>query len=98
MIEIRHIDEAHRQDINIPNEPFSLFGRMLPAYQNDWWSYTVERFPEESVKKTCFPDENCDYAAMTAEGSIFLGAYDGDKCVGLAILQQAFSNTCTSTI
>ena len=54
---------------------------MLPAYQNGWWSYTVERFPDESVKKTCFPDENYDYAAMTAEGSIFLGAYDGDKCV-----------------
>ena len=29
---IRVIDRDHSKDINIPNEPFSLFGRMIPAY------------------------------------------------------------------
>ena len=29
MFEIRLIDAEHKQDINIPNEPFSLFGRIL---------------------------------------------------------------------
>ena len=32
MIEIRKIDAAHKQDIRIPNQPFPLFGRLLPAY------------------------------------------------------------------
>lgn len=32
MLEIRIIDVEHKQDINIPNEPFLLFGRMIPSY------------------------------------------------------------------
>lgn len=37
----------------------------------------------------CFPDENYDYDKM-AQNGIFVGAYDGDKCIGLAILQHHF--------
>ena len=37
----------------------------------------------------CFPDENYDYDKMT-NNSIFVGAYEGEKCIGLAILQQAW--------
>ena len=36
----------------------------------------------------CFPDEHYDYDAM--HDSVFLGAYDGALCVGLAILQPGF--------
>ena len=90
MIEIRKIDEAHQQDIQLPNEPFPLFGRVLPAYQDGQWSYTVERWDASTVKEMCFPDEDYDFAAMSEEGSVFLGAYDGETCVGLAILQPGF--------
>lgn len=88
MIEIRIIEEAHKQDINIPNEPFSLFGRMIPSYTNERWQYRAVRFGEEERGEMCFPDENYDYEKLS-ENSIFVGAYDGNKCVGLAILQQA---------
>ena len=81
---------AHQKDINLPNEPFPLFGRMLPAYRDGQWSYTVERWGANAVKEICFPDESCDFAAMSEEGSVFLGAYDGETCVGLAILQPGF--------
>lgn len=37
----------------------------------------------------CFPDESYDYDAM-CKNSIFIGAYDGDICIGLAIMQHAF--------
>lgn len=36
----------------------------------------------------CFPDENYDYDKLSTN-SVFVGAYDGDECIGLAILQQA---------
>lgn len=88
MIEIRTIDPQHKADIRLPNEPFSLFGRLLPAYQNGTWTYELLRYPPEEVTQMCFPDEDYDYDAMT--DSIFLGAYDGDVCVGLAILQPGF--------
>lgn len=35
-----------------------------------------------------FPDENYRYAEM--QDAVFLGAYDGVKCVGLAILEPGF--------
>lgn len=33
----------------------------------------------------CFPDEDYDYDSL-ANDHVFVGAYDGDKCVGLAVL------------
>lgn len=89
MIEIKIIDQEHEQDINIPNEPFPLWGRMIPSYTNEKWSYTVERYNLQDVSEMCFPDENYNYGEM-CKNSIFIGAYDGDTCVGLAIMQDAF--------
>ena len=87
MIEIREINETGKADINIPNEPFTLFGRMVPSYVDEQWSYRTELFDEKDVSEMRFPDENYDYEAMK-ENHVFLGAYDGDKCVGLAILRD----------
>ena len=88
MIEIRIVDAQHKTDINIPNEPFRMFGKIIPTYNREKWSYELCRFSPENVTEMCFPDENYDYDSMT--DSIFLGAYDGDKCIGLAILQRGF--------
>ena len=88
MIEIRIINEQSKTDINIPNEPFPLFGKIIPFFLNGEWSYRFVPYPEEKITEMCFPDENYDYDAMS--DSIFLGAYDGDHCIGLAILQPGF--------
>ncbi len=29
---VRVIDFEHRKDINIPNEPFLMYGRLIPSY------------------------------------------------------------------
>lgn len=89
MIEIRQINSACKADINIPNEPFTLFGRMEPSYANGRWSYRNVLYNAKDVTEMCFPDENYDYEAMK-ENHVFLGAYDGDKCIGLAILRDAW--------
>ncbi len=88
MIEIRQIDARHKADINIPNEPFPLFGKIVPACHEGTWTYDIIRYASEDVAEMCFPDENYDYEAMA--DSVFLGAYDGESCVGLAILQPGF--------
>ncbi|MBQ9121049.1 MAG: GNAT family N-acetyltransferase, partial [Clostridia bacterium] len=76
-------------DINLPNEPFKLYGLMLPSYNNGKWDHTVMYLPPENHTEMCFPDESYDYGKMS-EDSVFIGAYDGEKCIGLAIMQQAF--------
>lgn len=88
-IKIRVIEADRKDDINIPNEPFKLYGLMLPSYNNGKWDHTVINFPRENHTEMCFPDENYDYGKMAGE-YVFVGAYDGEQCVGLAILKQEF--------
>lgn len=88
-MEIRIIDSGHREDIRIRNEPFELWGRMKPTFIDGKWDYTIEKLPVQDITDMCFPDENYDSDAMRKD-SIFLGAYDKDKCIGLAVLQQGF--------
>lgn len=91
MITIKIIHRERKEDINIKNQPFKLFGRMIPSYANETWSYEVEQFAGTEIMEMCFPDENYDYDRMSTN-HIFIGAYDGDMCVGLAILRQAMMN------
>ena len=88
MIEIREIDAPHRADINLPNEPFALTGRILPSYQDGAWSWRFQPCAPEDAAEMCFPDEHDQYEQM--QDSTFLGAYDGETCVGLAVLQPGF--------
>ncbi|MDO4320927.1 MAG: GNAT family N-acetyltransferase [Lachnospiraceae bacterium] len=84
-IVIRYIERERASDINIKNEPFKLFGRMLPCYQDGRWSFTTVE--NEKIGWDIFPDENYDYEKMKQD-HIFIGAYDGSACIGLAILQK----------
>lgn len=88
MIEIKIITAERKSDINIPNEPFQIFGKLIPSYCDGKWAYEVLRFSPENVTEMCFPDEKYDYETMN--DSVFLGAYDGELCIGLAILQPGF--------
>ena len=88
MIEVRRIGAEARADINLPNEPFPLYGRLLPEYAGGEWSWTEEIFGH--TEEMCFPDENYDFEAMSKE-HIFVGAYDGGRCVGLAIYRHAWN-------
>lgn len=88
MVEIRIIDEKRKADINIPNESFQMFGRIVPSYCNEKWEYELIRYKDEDITEMTFPDEHYDYDGM--KDSIFLGAYEGDECIGLAILQPGF--------
>lgn len=88
MIKIKKIDAQHKADINIPNEPFELSGKIIPSYNNGIWTYNYIEYTSQNITKICFPDENYDYDTMS--DSVFLGAYDGENCVGLAILQPGF--------
>ena len=88
MIEIKKIDQKHKADINLKNQPFELYGKVEPSFEDGKWSYTVNKYEPDKVTQMCFPDENYDYDAM--KDSIFLGAYEDEKCIGLAILDPGF--------
>lgn len=87
-MEIRIIDESAKADIRLKNEPFPLYGRMVPTYRDERWSYEIRRFPDSEISEMCFPDEDYDFDALK-KNTVFVGAYDGGKCVGLAVLQDS---------
>ena len=89
MIEIQLIDEAHKKDIRLKNDSFPLYGRLVPSYNGKQWSYTTQKFPPEECGEMTFPDEPYDYDKM-AECTFFVGAYAGERCVGLAVLERSF--------
>lgn len=84
-MEIRIIEEANERDINIPNHPFALRGKLIVTYSGTRWEHRAERYPEEQITEMTFPDENYVYSEM--KDCVFLGAYEGNVCVGLAILR-----------
>lgn len=84
-MEYRVIDKAHSSDINLKNEPFGLYGKVIPTYLDGKWDYSIQPFPESEVAEMCFPDENYDYDKLV-KNYVFIGAYDGESCVGLAVL------------
>lgn len=90
MITTKIIDFQHKADINIPNEPFKLLGRILVSYNNGKWDYQLKKYPSEKVTEMCFPDENYDYEAM--KDSVFVGAYDDEKCVYLVTFMFGYMN------
>lgn len=85
---IRFIGKEDASDINIKNEPFKLFGRMLPCYQGGKWSYSIIK--NEKIEWDLFPDENYNFENMEKE-YVFVGAYDGSICIGLAILRHQWN-------
>ena len=89
-MEIRIIDAIHGNDINLPNQPFPLRGRMVVSYTGTQWRHREELLPEDQITEMVFPDEN--YVYSEKKDSLFLGAYDGEACIGLAILNPAFGN------
>lgn len=90
-VHCRIIDKSRSGDINLKNEEFEIFGRLLPRFDGKSWSFGEEIF--EKTEKMCFPEENYDFDEMS-DNTVFVGAYDGesgDRCVGLAILQSEWT-------
>lgn len=90
-MEIRIINEGFEKDINISNQPFKIRGRLLVSFVNNKWEYKEEVFKENKVKEMTFPDENYDFNEM--KDYVFLGAYENNTCVGLAILTETFNSS-----
>ena len=87
IIEIKELGTDKKADANIKNQSFSIFGKMIPALSFGKWDYEIEYFDEH--KEICFPD--FEYSPGDEEG-FFLGAYDGECCIGLAVLRKELFN------
>lgn len=84
MIEIRLLTEQDEQALALPNEAFSLFGRLQVRYDETGWQAKEERFAPEDVSQQTFPEEHYVMGDVLKQG-FAVGAFDGETCVGLGI-------------
>lgn len=80
--EIRPISIENQQDANIPNQPFALWGRLIPSLTEGYWSYRILEFAEKT--EMCFPD----YPYDVEDGGYYYGAYVEEQCIGVAVLRE----------
>lgn len=86
MIEIKKITANNKNDINLPNQPFKIWGKLIPSLNNGKWDYKIHKFAKTSQQ--CFPNENYQYNSNL----IYIGAYDNNRCIGLAIFSKSMFN------
>lgn len=84
MITIEKITHNNQQALELPNEPFELFGKLIVTRSNDIWDYYEVSTKHETM---IFPDENYQLDIINEKGYA-LGAFDDNKCVGLAIFEN----------
>ena len=85
MIKVKRITKENAQDLNLPNESFSMPGKCIPQLHDGVWSYRTELF--ETPRSMVFPDEDYDYDEVAAKGAVF-GAYEDGRCIGIAIFED----------
>ena len=89
-ITVRRIGPDRAGDLRLPSEPFPLRGRLHVNYEDDAFSWAAETWPEDRVIYQTFPEEDYDYEAMKHD-HFFVGAYLGERCVGLAIFEKPWN-------
>jgi len=84
-MDYQKITKETEADLQLPNEPFELFGKMNVNRINNQWSQEIQLF--DQIKTMTFPNENYELETIQKNG-FAIGAYHKDRCVGLAIYQH----------
>jgi GNAT superfamily N-acetyltransferase len=87
------VSEENLCDVNKPNEPFLLFGRLIPAYADGKWTWKEELFDIPYEKQ--YPVDELDYRIYIGNPNktIFL-AYADNQCAGQIRLRRNWNKFC----
>ncbi len=81
------------EDINKTNDPFRIYGRVVPRLQSGKWSYEEVLFDEET--ETRFPDDHLEWDQYIdrEDKKVFL-AYLNDSCIGQIRVVKEWNRFC----
>lgn len=68
------------EDFNKSNEDLIVFGRIIPKYEDDIWTYTEELFSEQYTKE--YDNEDIDVSYIDNENKAVYFYYVDNNCVG----------------
>ncbi len=80
-------------DINMTNDYFELYGRVVPSLQSGRWSYKEVLFNE--TRKTRFPDDKLDWSQyINQEDKALFLAYMNNTCIGQIRIIKDWNRFC----
>lgn len=87
-MDIVRLSSQNKKDINRPNQPFEIIGRLKPALSDGQWSYTEEIF-DQTYSKTYQSDDDAFYSDYMSnpDKALYL-AYSDNDCVGQLVLRR----------
>lgn len=92
-MEILKINRHNLSDINKPNQPFEIIGRIKPIFADGIWTYTEELYAQSYMHPRpitkAYPNDAFDYATYidNNDKTIFL-AYSDTECIGQIVLKR----------
>ncbi|WP_035619015.1 GNAT family N-acetyltransferase [Lacticigenium naphthae] len=84
-MEYRQLSKRDEKTLNMKNEPFDLFGRLIIEREQNRWIHKEELFQKK--ERMTFPDEKMSIEEIEKKG-FAIGAYQEDEIVGLAIFHD----------
>ncbi len=87
------IDGKRLCDLNKTNQPFSIFGRLIPTLAKGEWTFAEELFETPYEKQ--YPDDELDYSEYLGNpDKIIFMAYVDNQCMGLIRLRRNWNKYC----
>lgn len=80
-------------DLDKLNQPFLVFGRLIPSLVNCKWTWTEELFETPYEKR--YPDDETNYREFIDNpDKIVYAAYADDRCIGRIRLRRNWNKFC----
>ncbi len=93
VLNILPMSHKHLCDINKPNEPFLIFGKLIPSFINGQWTWTEEIY--EIPYEKWYPNDELDYSEyIDNPDKIVYMAYVGNQCIGQIRLRRNWNQYC----
>lgn len=81
------------EDINMTNDYFTLYGKVVPSLQSGKWSYTEVLF--DKTRETRFPDDKLEWSQyINQEDKALFLAYINNVCIGQIRIIKDWNRFC----
>lgn len=77
---ITKITQFNRNDYKKLDDSFIVSGKVIPTFENNIWTYTVETLAEPYLKK--YEEDDVDSSYMNEDGKVVFLYYAENICIG----------------
>jgi len=84
---IIEINNENKNDVNKPNQPFEVIGKIIPTFHNGIWSFTELLFDKPYIKSYPIDDERYEDYIDNPNQIIFF-YYENGECFGQIIIRK----------